>query len=96
LYHLKETFGTFVGANLYLTPPDAQGFAPHWDDIEAFVLQIEGKKRWKLYRPRNPNEVLPRYSSKDLGKEEDTLEKPFIDVIMQPGDLLYFPRYNNT
>lgn len=26
-------FGTFVGANVYLTPPDAQGFAPHWVSV---------------------------------------------------------------
>ena len=36
----------------YLTPRKAQGFAPHYDDIEAFVMQIEGKKRWKVYSPR--------------------------------------------
>ena len=23
----------------------AQGFAPHWDDIDAFILQLEGSKR---------------------------------------------------
>lgn len=49
---LQEYFGCFVGSNVYLTPPDSQGFAPHYDDIEAFVLQIEGKKQWKVYRPR--------------------------------------------
>lgn len=84
-------FGTFVGANVYLTPPDSQGFAPHWDDIEAFVLQLEGKKQWKLYKPRNSNEVLPRFSSKDFGQEEDSLEL-LMSVVLEPGDLLYFPR----
>lgn len=36
----------------YLTPPGTQGFAPHYDDIEAFILQLEGKKHWRLYSPR--------------------------------------------
>ena len=35
-----------------LTPPGTQGFAPHWDDIEAFVIQLEGKKHWRVYEPR--------------------------------------------
>jgi lysine-specific demethylase/histidyl-hydroxylase NO66 len=29
-----------VGANVYLTPPGTQGFAPHWDDVEVFMLQL--------------------------------------------------------
>lgn len=36
----------------YLTPPGSQGFAPHYDDIEAFVVQLEGRKHWRLYNPR--------------------------------------------
>lgn len=48
----QEFFRCFVGANIYLTPPGTQGFAPHYDDIEAFVLQLEGEKKWFLYDPR--------------------------------------------
>lgn len=36
----------------YLTPAGTQGFAPHYDDIEAFVVQLEGKKHWRVYNPR--------------------------------------------
>lgn len=87
---LQEYFGCFVGANSYLTPPDSQGFAPHYDDIEAFILQIEGKKRWRLYNPRNSAEHLPRYSSKNFDQNE--IGEPILDVIVEAGDLLYFPR----
>lgn len=56
VYRLNEifqnVFNGFVGSNLYLTPPNSQGFAPHYDDIEAFVLQIQGCKYWRVYRPR--------------------------------------------
>lgn len=48
---LQEYFGTMVGANVYLTPAGSQGFAPHYDDIEAFIIQLEGRKHWKLYKP---------------------------------------------
>ena len=81
-----------MGANVYLTPPDSQGFAPHFDDIEAFVIQIEGHKHWKLYKPRTKDEELPRFSSKNFNEEKDNLGQPILDVILGPGDLLYFPR----
>ncbi|CAK1585689.1 unnamed protein product [Parnassius mnemosyne] len=87
---LQEYFNSFVGANAYLTPPDSQGFAPHYDDIEAFILQAEGKKHWRIYKPREENEVLPRVSSKNFS--EDEIGQPILEVTLQAGDMLYFPR----
>ncbi|KAK7792710.1 hypothetical protein R5R35_007524 [Gryllus longicercus] len=87
---LQDFFGCFVGANSYLTPANSQGFAPHYDDIEAFILQLEGKKHWKVYAPRKPGEVLPRFSSPNFTQEE--LQKPVLEVTLHPGDFLYFPR----
>lgn len=87
---LQEFFNSFVGANAYLTPPDSQGFAPHYDDIEAFILQIEGKKHWKIYKPLSENEVLPRVSSKNFDQAE--IGEPIMEVTLEAGDMLYFPR----
>ncbi|CAH0560476.1 unnamed protein product [Brassicogethes aeneus] len=86
---LQEYFGTMVGTNIYLTPPGSQGFAPHYDDIEAFVVQLEGRKHWKLYRPKGPD-ILARDSSPNLSYEN--IGKPFMEVTLNAGDILYFPR----
>lgn len=87
---LQEFTGSYVGANVYLTPPSTQGFAPHYDDIEAFILQVEGKKTWRVYKPLSEKNVLPRYSSEDFSQND--LGKPYMEVILKPGDLLYLPR----
>ncbi|CAB1343079.1 unnamed protein product [Coregonus sp. 'balchen'] len=87
---LQEHFGSMAGANVYLTPPGTQGFAPHYDDIEAFVVQLEGKKHWRVYNPRSENEVLPVVSSPNFSQSE--IGKPILDVVLEAGDLLYFPR----
>lgn len=76
---MQEFFHCLVGFNAYLTPPNSQGFAPHYDDIEAFVLQIEGRKRWKLYKPRNTTEILPRFSSKNFTQQE--IGKPVLEEV---------------
>ncbi|KFV78974.1 Bifunctional lysine-specific demethylase and histidyl-hydroxylase NO66, partial [Struthio camelus australis] len=87
---LQEHFGSMAGANTYLTPPGTQGFAPHYDDIEAFVLQLEGKKHWRVYGPRTGAEVLPQFSSANLTQAE--LGEPVLEAVLEAGDLLYFPR----
>lgn len=87
---LQEYFSCMVGANVYLTPPNSQGFAPHYDDIEAFVLQVEGKKHWRVYAPRSVEETLPRVSSPNFRQED--IGEPIMDIVLEPGDLLYFPR----
>lgn len=87
---LQEYFHCMTGANIYLTPPNSQGFAPHYDDIEAFVLQIEGKKKWRLYAPRNENEVLARVSSGNFTQQD--IGEPVLEKTLEAGDLLYFPR----
>jgi len=84
---LQNHFQSMVGANVYLTPPGTQGFAPHWDDVEVFMMQLEGKKHWRLYEP---DHKLPRYSSKNLS--QDDLGSPILEVDMEPGDLIYMPR----
>lgn len=89
---LEVEWGCMVGSNAYLTPPNAsQGFAPHYDDIEAFCLQLSGRKRWKVYPPF-PSEKLPRTSSRDFTTEDLEEVEPVMDVVLSPGDLLYMPR----
>ncbi|EDV22217.1 uncharacterized protein TRIADDRAFT_50673 [Trichoplax adhaerens] len=87
---LQEYFGSFVGCNMYLTPPGTQGFAPHFDDIEAFVLQLEGKKKWRFYNPRDDSEILPEYSSGNFNQNE--IGKPSFEFVLEQGDFAYFPR----
>jgi len=86
---LEEAFGALVGANIYWTPKDTQGLAPHWDSIDAFVLQLNGTKKWKLWK--NPEmDLPPGDSSEDM--QMDELGEPLAEIELEPGDMLYMPR----
>lgn len=67
-------------------PAVSQGLPPHYNDVEVFVLQLEGKKRWRLYSPTVP--LAREYSV----EPEDRIGTPTHDFLLKPGDLLYFPR----
>ncbi|XP_072569814.1 ribosomal oxygenase 2 isoform X2 [Paramormyrops kingsleyae] len=83
---LECFFKSLVGSNVYITPQESQGLPPHYDDIEAFVLQLEGEKHWRLYQPTVP--LACEYSL----EQEDRIGRPTHDIVLKPGDLLYFPR----
>ena len=48
-----------VAANLYLTPPRAQAFPPHFDTHDVFILQLEGSKQWRIYDGEDPSSRWP-------------------------------------
>ncbi|CAL8266096.1 unnamed protein product [Merluccius merluccius] len=83
---LECFFGTLVGSNVYITPQESQGLPPHYDDVEVFILQLEGEKRWRLYHPTVP--LAREYSL----EPEHRIGSPTHDIILKAGDLLYFPR----
>ena len=88
---LETFFGCATGCNVYCTPPNSQGFAPHYDDIDAFVCQIEGEKRWRVYEPLE-DEQYPRVSSKNFTQEEIMHQRVLFDGVLSAGDVLYMPR----
>ncbi len=78
-----------VNANVYCSPANTQGFQCHYDLHEVFVLQIEGTKHWRVFRPftEAPVEGWTRE-----GAEEALQTEPYIDVVLRKGDVLYVPR----
>ncbi|NWH93703.1 RIOX2 oxygenase, partial [Aegithalos caudatus] len=83
---LECYFGSLVGSNVYITPQGSQGLPPHYDDVEVFILQLEGEKHWRLYKPTVP--LAREYNV----EPEDRIGSPTHEFILKPGDLLYFPR----
>uniref|UniRef100_A0A4W6DVV8 Bifunctional lysine-specific demethylase and histidyl-hydroxylase n=1 Tax=Lates calcarifer TaxID=8187 RepID=A0A4W6DVV8_LATCA len=83
---LECFFGALVGSNVYITPQESQGLPAHYDDVEVFILQLEGQKQWLLYTPTVP--LAAEYSV----ESGDRIGSPTHDIILKAGDLLYFPR----
>lgn len=74
--------------NIYLTPPDSQGFKPHWDTHDVFVLQIEGSKRWRIYGG-GPEQPLKDQKFDPERHEPGGVEAEFT---LKSGEVLYIPR----
>jgi hypothetical protein len=42
---LERRFSQRFQADIYLTPPGAQGFGTHYDNHDVFILQVAGSKK---------------------------------------------------
>ena len=85
---LYESLNHHTQCNVYLSPPNCYGFGPHFDTHDVFVLQVHGRKKWRLYRD---------YIQLPLPSQATALPKPpeestCIEIILEPGDTLYVPR----
>jgi hypothetical protein len=90
---LADELGHPVQINAYITPPQSQGFAPHYDVHDVFVLQVSGRKHW-IVHPPVVNDPLENQPFGDFKAEIDerVMDPPLIDTVLEPGDALYLPR----
>ncbi|MEV7203412.1 cupin domain-containing protein [Streptomyces griseoluteus] len=71
----------------FMTPTKKRGYLPHHDPVDLFIVQLEGTKRWKLWDlPAQRDGDNASYTDEELGE-------PVIEVLLEPGDVLYLP-YN--
>ncbi|MEN9545239.1 MAG: cupin [Pseudomonadota bacterium] len=64
---------------------DGGGVGPHFDSYDVFLLQLQGRRRWRIGRLADP-ELRPDLPLKILANFQ--AEEEFL---LEPGDMLYLP-----
>ena len=85
---LESYFTLRTQTNIYVTPGHSQGFKPHWDTHDVFILQVQGRKRWRLYE--SIFELPHRSQPFQLGEHE--AGEVTDEFVLEAGDTLYIPR----
>jgi hypothetical protein len=90
---LAAELGHPVQINAYITPPQNQGFAPHYDVHDVFVLQVSGRKHWTIHPPvvDHPLDSQP-WEQHRAAVAARAAEPPIVDTVLGPGDAVYLPR----
>ena len=84
----EAAFSMPFQTNIYLSPPNAQGFRTHYDSHDVFVLQAEGSKHWTLYDTKIE---LP-LPGQGFDKDRDLPGPVCQTMTLHSGDFLYCPR----
>lgn len=85
---MESVLSCHVQTNIYLTPPNSQGFRTHYDDHDVFVLQIEGEKKWQLYDTPIENP----YRGEGFQADRYQPSEPVETFVLKAGDCAYVPR----
>jgi len=86
---MEAEMGHRFQTNIYVTPPgESQGFKPHFDSHDVFVLQVSGSKKWKIYD--TPIALPDRNIRFDAdGYELGAVTREFT---LHAGEVAYVPR----
>jgi hypothetical protein len=85
---LERIFLHPVQCNIYLTPPNAQGFRTHYDTHDVLILQVQGEKLWRYW----PTIPLPFANNRTPWQNQPLPAEEPRTQMMRPGDVLYVPR----
>ena len=94
---LEREFAARAFANVYCSFQGVQAFQTHFDLHDAFAVQEEGEKTWRVYEARADAPVNPVPPGDEWEKWlTDTRGKLLFEAVMRPGDILYLPRGPST
>jgi hypothetical protein len=84
---LERELAERVQVNLYASFRERKGFGLHWDDHDVLVLQLAGRKRWRVYG------MTRRYPlHRDLAEPREPDGDPVWDGFLEAGALVHVPR----
>lgn len=84
---LENIFRVNVHCNLYAGWKTDEGFAVHWDPHDTLILQLYGRKRWRVWGPTRHH---PIYGETESSVAPTT--EPLLDTHLEDGSVLYLPR----
>ena len=84
---LERLFRVRIQVNAYAGWRTSHGFDLHWDDHDVFILQVAGRKQWKVYG------MTRKYPlAVDVEPTVEKPDAPLWEGMLEDGDLLYIPR----
>jgi hypothetical protein len=84
---LEFIFHEHVQVNMYAGWQTSRGFDLHWDDHDVFILQVTGRKLWRIYGETRKHPVTG-----DIAPRPEKADEPLWEEMLEEGDLLYIPR----
>lgn len=86
---IRSTLREQIKVGVIVTTGEGGAFRLHYDPEDLIILQVEGRKRWKIFGPPVVNPIVGM--TPPPPPPEDTL---LFDEVLDPGDFLFLPAGN--
>ncbi|WP_448109014.1 JmjC domain-containing protein [Pseudomonas azerbaijanoccidentalis] len=83
--------GRQVVSSAYVALGEKESSPCHWDTRDVFAIQLIGRKHWIIYEPSMKSPIFTQ-QSKDYKDQHPCPSVPYMDIILEAGDILYIPR----
>jgi len=87
--NIRATLKEQIKVGAIVTTGQGGAFRIHYDPEDLIILQVEGRKRWKIFGPPVLNPVVGAVPPS--APPEDEI---IFDEILEPGDFLFLPAGN--
>lgn len=84
---LELELNAHVQVNLHAALAKSKGFSTHWDGHDVFVIQVAGKKAWRLF---GFTDAAPLAVPPD--QKGSPPQRLIRELVLEAGDMLYVPR----
>src|SRR5713226_5775267 len=84
--NIERVLRARIQVNMYAGWRTSPGFDLHWDGHDVFILQVSGRKHWKVYP------MTREYPVQGDPKKENPPDTPLWEGLLEDGDVLYIPR----
>ncbi|MFJ2466764.1 JmjC domain-containing protein [Pseudomonas sp. NPDC087615] len=88
---IAQFTGRQTVTSAYIAFGETDSYRAHWDSRDVFAVQLKGRKRWVVYPPTF-EAPLYMHQSKYLEHKHPCPETPYLDFILEEGDVFYIPR----
>jgi Cupin superfamily protein len=91
---LSDNLDGTMQVNAFLTPPHSDGFVPHYDQRDIWVVQTHGSKTWRLHQQTMTGIMdleLPLYVN-NYDPSTMSVGPVIEEITLREGDTLYLPR----
>ncbi len=88
---IHETLNCGGGCNAYLSQKGGKAFPIHRDGHHVLIFALSGQKRWKVYNHKQNAYYAQMKVPDETTDDEIRASGLALDIIMNPGDILYIP-----